>query len=132
MQCSRCHGHMREIGHPGLGRIRFGKARWLEQSRESSLDLESKLESLPSGWLEADEEVDTETGTFFEEYKSVLITCAVTALFSLTVLLFLSLSIGNLGVLAVPFLGVFLAGFALSVGLPFKILREYRLLSKEG
>ena len=125
MQCSRCDGHIREIRHSGSGRVRLGKARWLMRDDTSSGDLERKLENLESGWYGDDDELAAEVGTFFDQYRSVLITCAVVALFSLAVLIFLFAGIWSLGVLAVPFLGVFLVGLVLSIGLPFKIRREY-------
>jgi hypothetical protein len=62
---------------------------------------------------------------FFQLYSRSLGVCAITGLFSAAVIFFLSFSILHVGLAAIPFLAVFATGLLISIGLPFKMYKEY-------
>ena len=66
---------------------------------------------------------------FFHQYSGSLIICGVTGAFCAAALFFLTFSVLQLGVAAFYFLSIFVLGLFMSIGLPFKMYKEYLVLS---
>jgi hypothetical protein len=74
------------------------------------------------------DDTDLAPGTFIQAYKSVLFICAITGIFCASAIIYLGYSVLHLGIIGVPFLAIFTAGLALSIGLPFKMLKEHAVI----
>ncbi len=128
MQCSRCHGHFRQV------KSTRSKVNWAKLKYRTHLGLVEPAQpdgSNGQSWSAAvDHEIGASPPSFIQAYKSVLLISAVTFLFCASVLIYLSYSALNLGIVAVPFLTIFTAGLLISVGLPIKLRREYAVIMR--
>ena len=128
MQCARCNIGSVERATP---RSRFNRAKFTYMNGPRLLEPYHTDESVDDSWAaENGDLADFESGTFVQDYKPLLIICSVVALFCGSALFYLSYSVLNLGILAVPFLAIFAAGLVLSIGLPFKLRKEHAIISR--
>ena len=67
---------------------------------------------------------------FVRYYSGQLVISLIAALFCLASLLFLAKSAFSMGAGAILFLGIFVVGLSVSVSLPFKLYREFRMMKK--
>lgn len=125
MQCARCHGVM--TSPKRVGKKPRPKALYRSNPQISSATVSrGEWDELRAAFQKDGPEP---TAGFFELYSRSLGVCVVSGLFSAAVLFFLSFSVLHAGAVALPFLGIFATGLLLSVGLPFKMYREYKRFS---
>ena len=127
MQCSRCNSPVRELRS---NRTRFNRTKMMHRA-----SLYHPAPAPPDGtindsWGSQTDDADLTPRTFIQTYKSVLFICAISGIFCAFALVCLSFSVLHLGVVGVPFLAIFTAGLALSIGLPFKLLKEHAAISR--
>ncbi len=127
MQCSRCNSNSREIKWT---RTRFNRAKLKYQANLHHLAPANPSGTIDDSWTAQNEDADLTPGTFIQTYKSVLFICAITAVFCASALFYLGYDVLYLGVFAVPFLAIFTAGLALSIGLPFKMRKEHAVITR--
>jgi hypothetical protein len=131
MQCSRCR--------TGISNSYSGSRVFKRHPRPSPRHLtDMRVPSPAPGGSNLDEfpfeavEDSLELGStgFFRSYQSSLIIASVAAVFCASVLWFVGTSVTTLGIAAVPFWSVFSVGLLVSVGLPFKLLREHFAITR--
>jgi hypothetical protein len=87
--------------------------------------------TIDASWVSAvGDDSDLAPGTFLQTYKSILFLCAISGMFCASAIIYLGHSVLHLGIVGVPFLVIFAAGLALSIGLPFKMLKEHAVITR--
>ena len=127
MQCARCHGVLSTPKRVGRTPRPKGARRFARSEGAPKID--------PADWAERVAAFEAEHAAappagFFALYSRAVALCALTAFISAAVLFFLSFSVLHAGAVALPFLGIFAVGLLLSLGLPFKMYREYKRFSE--
>jgi hypothetical protein len=128
MQCSRCNSPFSEI-RSNRTRFNRAKSKYLTSAYRPAPALPNG--TIDASWVsEVGDDTDLAPGTFLQTYKSILFICAISGMFCASAIIYLGYSVLHLGIVGVPFLVIFAAGLALSIGLPFKMLKEHAVITR--